>query len=91
MKLEKVHSKLKTETEYFAFKVKVVPVLANSHNFYSLKVNNWQTFVDKLTSSSHTMSDRRQTASNQKRLSTTSSERYPSYQWKVARGSLTGL
>lgn len=58
MKLEKVHSKLKTETEYFAFKVKVVPVLANSHNFYSLKVNNWQTFVDKLTSSSHTMSDR---------------------------------
>lgn len=32
MKLEKVHSKL--ETEYFAFKVKVVPVLANSHNFY---------------------------------------------------------
>lgn len=58
MKLEKVHSKLKTETEYFAFKVKDVPVLANSHNFYSLKVNNWQTFVDKLTSSSHTTSDR---------------------------------
>lgn len=32
MKLEKVQSKL--ETEDFAFKVKAVPVLTNSHNFY---------------------------------------------------------